>query len=245
MSSPSAEASNGDADVVAIISPPKLTRALPTSSSSSSSTSRLPTKEPSRFARDVVDCFFRPMLTTRSLTEELQGYICLDDAEFRAFDRSTLSPYALYKLRVTGFSSTTRGRYLALCGWVWQATSFQQRCDATTRLLHDEAVHGELDLFTAWLKGEAERTAGLVSGQEEVEDVGCWHPTYWRYRLRHCAPISWLAHWEVDALCRAGLVDSLLASRAGASGAEKSRSANEEVTDAEGEQPAAKRRRSR
>ena len=86
------------------------------------------------------------MLSTRSVTEELQRYVCLQHDEFKAFNKSTLSSYAQEEVRSTGRHVFHRGLYAAVCGLDWKATTFQHRVNATSRL-HDDAVRVELDCF--------------------------------------------------------------------------------------------------
>ena len=79
----------------------------------------------------IAERLIRPMLS-RSLTEEVQAFVCLNEAAYRAFDQSSLSTYAQLTLRPWTTKDDAHQRYASLSGMDWATTTFEQRYAATS-----------------------------------------------------------------------------------------------------------------
>ena len=104
---------------------------------------------PSQSLAGIVESIVRPILTTPTLTEEVQPYYC---AERTGVDQSKLSPLARLWIFSRGLDVRTEHSYSELCGLDWDSLSVAARVAATTASTREDAVNREVVEFTRWLE---------------------------------------------------------------------------------------------
>lgn len=82
----------------------------------------------------------------------------------------SLSLYARKAAAAYGYDSVERKQYRNFWAGM-ETTTAQQRCAATTRLTHDEAMRQELDTFIEWVKDNMYVTAEEAKARPELEQV--------------------------------------------------------------------------
>ena len=100
------------------------------------------------------------MLSSRSLTEEVQAFVCLDDAAYRACDQLSLTTYAQLTLHQWLKQADGYQLYRQLSGLDWATTTFERRYAATCRLTHDTDMWEEVERFSCWVEDYMYLTVG-------------------------------------------------------------------------------------
>ena len=211
----------------------------------------------------AIERLVRPMLRTRSLTEEVQSVACFtDNDEWRFEDNPSLTQYAKAAALARKCNSVPCEEYIKYSGMDWTATTAQQRYDATTRLPHEDAMRLELDTYSRWVEDMLYVTLEEARGRPDLScdglrwsraepqayftDVLANASTFERmahqlpdelyslFRLRpNATPVSLLVLLEMHCLCGQSVLDELFDSRVELSEEDKERIATKAVADAE------------